>query len=111
MIPWAYSPYQDPPTGHQLRPVRVQQPSTSSLARRVLVEVQFDSMFDRPKDPGYSLTRVTVRRIILLIADDSGLSGLVPGHPSAVPTMSLAGSPVVVPKTKPIDRTNPWFLI
>ena len=29
--------YQHPPTGHQLRPVRVQQPSTNSLARRVLV--------------------------------------------------------------------------
>ena len=32
--------YQHPPTGHQLRPVRVQQPSTNSLARRVLVEMQ-----------------------------------------------------------------------
>ena len=31
--------YQDPPTGHQLRPFRVQQPSINSLARRVLVRL------------------------------------------------------------------------
>ena len=36
--------YQHPPTGHQLRPVRVQQPLTNSLARRVLV---YDSYVHR----------------------------------------------------------------
>ena len=73
--------YQDPPTGHQLRPVRVQQPSTNSLLEGAGIHIYiYTSYLDNHATKG-----------IVLLVWPSDLSAFLSEHPLPAPGDAVSG--------------------